>query len=49
MRFNGSIVGISGIVNINVSDAPVYDLSGRKVAHPEKGGVYIQNGHKFVK
>lgn len=28
-------------------DAPIYDLSGRRVAHPA-AGVYIQNGKKFV-
>lgn len=27
----------------------VYDLSGRRVASPVKGGIYIQNGKKFVK
>ena len=27
--------------------APIYDLSGRKVAHPS-AGIYIQNGKKFV-
>lgn len=29
--------------------APIYDLSGRRVANAVKGGVYIQNGKKFVK
>lgn len=30
------------------SQAPVFDLSGRRVAGTVKGGVYIQNGHKFI-
>ena len=30
-------------------NAPIYDLSGRRVAKTVKGGVYIQNGKKFVK
>lgn len=30
------------------SDAPLYDLSGRRVLNPTKGGIYIKNGHKFV-
>lgn len=49
MRFNGSIVGISDVITINVTDAPIFDLSGRRVSIPVKGGVYIQNGHKFIK
>ena len=49
MRFNGSIVGISDVITINVTDAPIFDLSGRRVDNPIKGGVYIQNGHKFIK
>lgn len=28
--------------------APVYDLSGRRVARPAKGGVYIQGGRKVI-
>lgn len=36
----------SAAVNTN---APIYDLSGRRVANAVKGGVYIQNGKKFVK
>lgn len=30
------------------SQDPVFDLSGRRVAGTVKGGVYIQNGHKFI-
>jgi hypothetical protein len=26
----------------------IYDLQGRKVAAPVKGGIYIQNGKKFI-
>ena len=49
MHFGGTIDGINHIhTNVSV-EAPIYDLSGRKVANPVKGGVYIQNGHKFVK
>lgn len=28
-------------------DAPIYNLSGQRVAKPSKG-IYIQNGHKFI-
>ena len=31
------------------ANAPIFDLSGRRVANAVKGGVYIQNGKKFVK
>ena len=30
------------------SDAPVYDLQGRKVAHPKQGEIYIQKGKKYI-
>lgn len=31
------------------TNAPIYDLSGRRVQTPIKGNLYIQNGHKFIK
>ena len=27
---------------------PVYDLSGRRIAHPTQGGIYIRGGKKVV-
>lgn len=30
------------------SNAPIYDLSGRRVNQVVKGGIYIQAGHKFM-
>lgn len=33
---------------INTVNAPLYDLAGRRVMKPAKGGVYIQNGRKFI-
>lgn len=39
----------SNAVLDNKSNAAVFDLSGRRVMAPVKGGVYIQNGKKFVK
>lgn len=29
------------------ADAPVYDLTGRRVANMQKGGIYIRSGRKF--
>ena len=51
LNFNfGEVTGInqatSGALNAN---APIYDLTGRRVAKAVKGGIYIQNGKKFVK
>lgn len=31
------------------TNAPVYDLSGRRVSLPQQGGIYIQGGKKFLK
>ncbi len=31
------------------SDAPTYDLQGRRVAYPKQGEIYIQNGRKIRK
>ncbi len=47
---NGETTGIEGIESAaGNADAPVYDLSGRRVAKAVKG-IYIQNGKKiFVK
>lgn len=48
IRFDG---GTTDIVKAETSaaDAPVYDLSGRRVVQPQKGGLYIQGGKKFIK
>lgn len=45
----GSVTGINGIASIVANDnAPIYDLSGRRVAKVAKSGLYIQNGKKFI-
>lgn len=50
--FDGCTTGIEGVTingsNENVQ-APIFDLAGRRVANVVKGGVYIQNGKKFIK
>lgn len=50
MNFGGTTTAINttNVNNANVN-APVFDLSGRRVVAPIKGGVYIQNGKKFIK
>ena len=51
MRFDGTATSIDQIHNAasNVqNNAPIYDLSGRKVSHIVKGSLYIQGGRKFI-
>lgn len=45
LRFGG-VTGIS--TPVSTANAPLYDLSGRRVLQPAKGGIYIQNGKKFI-
>lgn len=51
LNFNfGNITGIQNAAVEGVSaNAPLFDLSGRRVVKAVKGGIYIQNGKKFVK
>lgn len=50
MNFGGNVTGVNTVVlGEDGVNAPVYDLSGRRVVAPVKGGVYIQNGKKFIK
>ncbi|MBQ5729967.1 MAG: C10 family peptidase [Bacteroidaceae bacterium] len=41
------VTAIDGVTT-EKADAPIYDLSGRRVMQTVKGGVYIQNGKKFI-
>lgn len=47
--FGGTTTGIENAVADKANNAPIYDLSGRRVMNAVKGGIYIQNGKKFVK
>ena len=40
--------GITPQPAVNAADAPLYDVTGRRVLRPEKGRVYIQAGRKVV-
>ncbi len=49
--FDGNLTGIGAVISADnslVDNAPIYDLSGRRVAKAVKGGVYIQSGKKFI-
>ncbi len=48
-RFGGNTTAIESVLNNGVNvNAPIYDLSGRRVMNAVKGGIYIQNGKKFI-
>ena len=35
-------------VQRNTTEGAIYDLNGKKVAHPVSGNVYVRNGKKFI-
>lgn len=45
----GNITAVNNVVagNANVN-APIFDLTGRRVVKAVKGGLYIQNGKKYI-
>ncbi len=45
--FGGETTGVDA-VEVEKANAPIYDLSGRRVLSTMKGGIYIQNGKKFI-
>lgn len=46
---DGSTTNINGVnVEHPTNNAAIYDLSGRRVNATAKGGLYIQNGKKFI-
>ena len=50
---NGGVISaVTGIDSITAGsqncNEDIYDLSGRKVANPVKGGIYIKGGKKFI-
>lgn len=50
LNFGNTVTSINAAtINNGENNAPIYDLSGRRVWAPVKGGLYIQNGKKLVK
>lgn len=46
---NGMVTNINTAISAYGTDnAPIYDLSGRRVQHTVKGGLYIKGGRKFM-
>lgn len=49
MNFGGTTTGITNAVKNEVTpNAPIYDLSGRRVFTTVKGNIYLQQGRKFI-
>lgn len=44
----GTITAIDNVVLEGAENAPLYDLSGRRVTKANKGGIYVQGGKKIV-
>ncbi len=48
-NFGGNTTAIESVLNNSTdANAPIYDLTGRRVMNTVKGGIYIQNGKKFI-
>lgn len=46
---NGMVTNINTAISAqNADNAPIYDLSGRRVQRTVKGGLYIKGGRKFM-
>lgn len=45
---NGMVTNINTSSAQSADNAPIYDLSGRRVQHTVKGGLYIKGGRKFM-
>lgn len=48
LSFGGNSTGIGHVSTSDVKNAPIYDLTGRRVNHAVKGQLYIQGGRKFI-
>lgn len=48
INHGGNTTAIGNVQNNLPANAPVYDLSGRRVTKMVKGGLYLQNGRKFI-
>ena len=44
----GDTTGINAVDNEQLTDDSYFDLQGRKVAKPTRGGIYIHNGKKVI-
>ena len=42
------VTAVESVKTASESEAPIYDLSGRRVTKPVAGQIYVQNGKKFL-
>ena len=42
------VTAVESVKTASEAEAPIYDLSGRRVAQPVAGQIYVQNGKKFL-
>lgn len=42
------VTAVESVKTASEAEAPIYDLSGRRVAKPVAGQIYVQNGKKFL-
>lgn len=48
LNFGGNVTAIDQVVNNANVNALIFDLTGRRVVKAVKGGLYIQNGKKYI-
>ena len=48
LDFGDDVTGVEDVEAVENVNAPIYDLSGRRVLNTVRGGIYIQNGKKFI-
>ncbi len=48
IKFSGT-TGINSLEAEGEDNGPVYDIAGRRVAAPQKGGIYVKAGRKIIK
>ena len=42
------VTGVERVATVENAEAPIFDLSGRRVEKPVAGQIYVQNGQKFL-
>lgn len=42
------VTAVESVKTASEAEAPIYDLSGRRVTKPVAGQIYVQNGKKFL-
>lgn len=48
LNFAGAVTSINSVLRKTSDNAPLFDLSGRRIFKAQKGALYIQNGKKLI-